>query len=60
MIILEDDILFKVGVKSTFNFVKHFFRKGFWAWWTMDKQQTQKTHLHKQAKTTKTNNSQKS
>jgi len=40
MIILEDDFLFKVGVKSTFNFVKYFFRKGFWAWWTMDKQHT--------------------
>jgi len=29
MIILEDDFLFKVGVKSTFNFVKYFLERAF-------------------------------
>jgi len=35
--------LFKVVVEYTFNFEKYFFKKGFQAQWTMDKQQTQMT-----------------
>ncbi len=51
MIFLREDILFKVAtIESTFTFAKYFFRKGFWAQWTMDKQQTQKTYLQRNPK----------
>jgi hypothetical protein len=51
MIILKDDFLFKVvRIEPTFTFAKYFFRKGFWAQWTMDKQQTQKTYLQRNPK----------
>jgi hypothetical protein len=51
MIILLHDFLFKVvTIAYTFTFAKYFFRKGFRAQRTMDKQQTQKTYLQRNQK----------
>jgi hypothetical protein len=51
MIILKDFFI-QGTVESTFNFTKYFFRR--LKQWTMDKQQTQTTHSHKQPKAAKT------
>jgi hypothetical protein len=56
MIISKNDFLLKVVVESIFSFVKYFFKTGFWTQWTtdMDNNKIQTTHLHKQQKTTNT------